>query len=75
MRFPTGGRVRERCEALLNRLDSGTDSTVWMEEDERVYIFMVYLHPDSDAPELYSGVFFARKASLNNRAGRWPPGC
>ncbi len=39
MKFPTGGRVRERGEALLNRLDSGTDSTVWMEEDERVYIF------------------------------------
>ena len=30
MQFPTGGRVRER---KLNRCDSGTDSTVWMEED------------------------------------------
>ena len=30
MRFPTGGKVRER---KLNRCDSGTDSTVWMEED------------------------------------------
>ena len=30
MQFPTGGIVRER---KLNRCDSGTDSTVWMEED------------------------------------------
>ena len=30
MQFPTGGKVRER---KLNRCDSGTDSTVWMEED------------------------------------------
>ena len=30
MKFPTGGKVRER---KLNRCDSGTDSTVWMEED------------------------------------------
>ena len=30
MRFPTGGKVRER---KLNRCDPGTDSKVWMEED------------------------------------------
>ena len=30
VRFPTGGKVRER---KLNRCDSGTDSKVWMEEE------------------------------------------
>ena len=30
VKFPTGGRVRERD--ALNRCDSGTDSRVWMEE-------------------------------------------
>ena len=33
VRFPTGGKVRER---KLNRCDSGTDSIVWMEEDDGV---------------------------------------
>ena len=31
VQFPTGGKVRERHAP--NRCDSGTDSTVWMEED------------------------------------------
>jgi hypothetical protein len=31
VKFPTGGKVRERL--ALNRCDSGTDSKVWMEED------------------------------------------
>ena len=30
VKFPTGGIVRER---KLNRLNSGTDSIVWMRED------------------------------------------
>ncbi len=30
VRFPTGGKVRER---KLNRCDSYTDSRVWMEEE------------------------------------------
>ena len=37
MQFPTGGKVRERRKAL-NRCDSDTDSTVWMEE-EMQYIY------------------------------------
>ena len=50
MQFPTGGKVRER---KLNRCDSGTDSTVWMEEDGvpsmgkirtwKAFAFQVYL--------------------------------
>ena len=32
VKFPTGGKVRER---KLNRCDSGTDSIVWMVEDVR----------------------------------------
>ena len=31
VKFPTGGKVRE--PKGTNRCDSGTDSTVWMEED------------------------------------------
>ena len=39
MKFPTGGKVRER---KLNRCNSGTDSTVWMEEDGS----MLFLRPE-----------------------------
>ena len=35
VRFPTGGKVRERY--AQNRCDSGTDSRVWMEEDMRLH--------------------------------------
>ena len=44
MQFPIGGIVRER---KLNRLDSGTDSIVWMEE-ERI----------NRAPRVYWSVLF-----------------
>ena len=40
MRFPTGGKVRERD--ALNRCDSDTDSKVWMEEDVFYYAPWVY---------------------------------
>ncbi len=33
MQFPTGGKVRERL-LVPTRCNSGTDSTVWMEEDD-----------------------------------------
>ena len=33
VKFLTGGKVRER---KLNRCDSGTDSKVWMEEDDKI---------------------------------------
>ena len=36
VKFPIGGKVRER---KLNRCDSGTDSTVWMEEGDSAGIF------------------------------------
>ena len=36
MRFPTGGRVRERM--AQNRCDSDTDSIVWMEEDSGILL-------------------------------------
>jgi hypothetical protein len=35
VKFPIGGKVRER---KLNRCDSGTDSTVWMEEGDSANI-------------------------------------
>ena len=35
VQVPTGGKVRERRYALI-RLDSGTDSKVWMEEGTHV---------------------------------------
>ena len=35
--FPTGGKVREPNG--MNRCDSGTDSTVWMEEDRTASVF------------------------------------
>ena len=35
MKFPTGGKVRER---KLNRCDSGTDSIVWMEEEMQFFM-------------------------------------
>ncbi len=31
--FPTGGIVRKRRAAVLNRCNSDTDSKVWMEEE------------------------------------------
>ena len=39
VKFPTGGRVRER---ELNRCDSGTDSTVWMEEDNALLLYVFH---------------------------------
>ena len=36
MKFPTGGKVRERFKETQNRFDSGTDSTVWMKESEEI---------------------------------------
>ena len=47
MKFPTGGKVRERN--ALNRCNSDTDSKVWMEED----IAMLFLCPEC----IYSGHF------------------
>ena len=35
VKFPTGGIARER--AAQNRLDSGADSTVWMEEVDSLF--------------------------------------
>ena len=35
MQFPTGGIARERT--AQNRLDSGADSTVWMEEVDSLF--------------------------------------
>ena len=47
VRFPTGGKVRER---KLNRCDSGTDSTVWMKEEQMLSYFVALM--------LDSGRFF-----------------
>jgi hypothetical protein len=33
VKFPIGGTVRDSCKKGLNRLNSGTDSIVWMEEE------------------------------------------
>ena len=41
VKFPTGGKVRERGERM-NRCDSGTDSTVWMEEDLHNHLFFLH---------------------------------
>ena len=35
MKFPTGGKVRERLR-MLNWCNSNTDSTVWMKEEQAV---------------------------------------
>ena len=54
VKFPTGGIARER---KLNRLDSGADSIVWMEEAQA---FAPY------ALSSCSGHFFARWALWKN---------
>ena len=41
VKFPTGGKVRE--PRGMNRCDSGTDSKVWMEEDD-VYLYFVAIN-------------------------------
>jgi len=37
VKFPTGGKVRERLR-LQNWCDSNTDSIVWMKEDEKCFL-------------------------------------
>ncbi len=42
MKFPTGGRARER---KLIRFDYGADSTVWMEEECCLPWIRIFLYP------------------------------
>jgi hypothetical protein len=52
VKFPIGGIVRELCSTGLNRLNSGTDSIVWMEEE---YVVMI---PRACAQEIRCCILF-----------------
>ncbi len=52
MRFPTGGIVRESPYRGSTRLDSGTDSKVWMGE-ELALLYVLY------APEDIQELFYS----------------
>ena len=57
MKFPTGGIVRD-LRKQLTRCNSGTDSTVWMEEDgESVYSLSFLCAPEAAA----SGINFFKE--------------
>jgi len=56
VQFPTGGKVREHSNVPI-RCDSGTDSTVWMEEDTHMIAFFI------SRPEFLSGRIFYREVT------------
>ena len=74
MQFPTGGRVRER---KLNRCDSGTDSIVWMEEDDGIpsgiatssqclkWKLQVFLFPLKGKKDIMTNFFASLKENLS----------